>query len=51
MFGLTTHSLMSEISINVSWYVVLLKHMKDIQTLTDMSYSWNRVECFTSLPR
>lgn len=45
------NSFMSDISINVLWYVVLLKYMKDIQTLTDMSYSWNRVGCFTSLPR
>lgn len=40
---------MSDISINVLWYVALLKYMKDIQTLTDLSYSWNRVGCFTSL--
>ena len=51
MFGLTTDSFMSDISINVLWYVVLLKYMKDIQTLADTSYSWNRVECFNSLPR
>ena len=51
MFGLTTDSFMSDVSINALWYVVLLKYMKDIQTLADTSYSWNRVECFNSLPR